>query len=40
MPYAILRFAKKKMGGIAASDKHNERKKESYKRNLTPSKGS
>jgi len=33
MPYPILRFEKKKMGGVAAADKHNERKKESYKSN-------
>lgn len=28
MPYAILRFAKKKMGGVTACYAHNERKKE------------
>jgi hypothetical protein len=33
MPYAILRFAKKKMGGISACYNHNERKKESYQSN-------
>lgn len=33
MPYAILRFAKKKMGGVTASYAHNERKKEAYKSN-------
>lgn len=33
MPYAILRFAKKKMGGVSAAYLHNERKKEAYKSN-------
>lgn len=33
MPYAILRFAKRKAGGVTANDAHNERKKESYKSN-------
>ena len=33
MPYAILRFQKKKSGGVAACYKHNERKKEAYKSN-------
>ena len=30
MPYAILRFAKKKAGAVAACKRHNERKKEKY----------
>ena len=34
MPYAILRFQKRKAGGIAACERHNERKKEAYKSNL------
>ena len=33
MPYAILRFQKKKSGGVTACCNHNERKKESYKSN-------
>ncbi len=33
MPYAILRFAKKKMGGVTAAYAHNERKKDAYKSN-------
>lgn len=33
MPYAILRFAKKKMGGVSAAYLHNERQKETYKSN-------
>lgn len=33
MPYAILRFQKKKSGGVTACYKHNERKKEAYKSN-------
>jgi hypothetical protein len=33
MPYAILRFAKKKSGGVTACYAHNERKKEAYKSN-------
>lgn len=33
MPYAILRFQKKKSGGVTASYAHNERKKEAYKSN-------
>jgi len=33
MAYAILRFAKKKMGGVTACYAHNERKKEAYKSN-------
>ena len=33
MPYAILRFAKKKMGAVSAAYAHNERKKEAYKSN-------
>lgn len=33
MPYAILRFAKRKMGAVSAIEKHNERKKEAYKSN-------
>lgn len=33
MPYAILRFQKRKVGGVAACERHNERKKEAYKSN-------
>ena len=33
MPYAILRFQKKKSGGVSACYSHNERKKEAYKSN-------
>ena len=33
MPYAILRFQKKKAGGLASAYCHNERKKEAYKSN-------
>jgi hypothetical protein len=33
MPYAILRFQKRKAGGVAACERHNERKKEAYKSN-------
>lgn len=33
MPYAILRFAKRKAGGVTANYVHNERKKEVYKSN-------
>lgn len=33
MPYAILRFQKKKAGGVSACYTHNERKKEAYKSN-------
>ena len=33
MPYAILRFQKKKTGGITACYAHNERKKAAYKSN-------
>jgi hypothetical protein len=33
MPYAILRFQKKKAGGVGACYAHNERKKETYKSN-------
>ena len=33
MPYAILRFQKRKAGGGAACERHNERKKEAYKSN-------
>lgn len=33
MPYAILRFQKKKSGGVTASYAHNERKKEANKSN-------
>ena len=32
MPYAILRFQKRKAGGVAACERHNERKKEAYKK--------
>lgn len=28
MPYAILRFQKRKAGSVAACERHNERKKE------------
>lgn len=31
MPYAILRFQKKKSGGVTASYAHNERKKKPIK---------
>lgn len=33
MPYAILRFQKRKAGSVAACERHNERKKEAYKSN-------
>jgi len=33
MPYAILRFQKKKAGSVASCERHNERKKEAYKSN-------
>ena len=33
MPYAILRFQKRKAGGIAACERHNERRKEAYRSN-------
>lgn len=33
MPYAILRFQKKKAGAVAACERHNERKKGAYKSN-------
>ena len=33
MPYAILRFQKRKASGVAACERHNERKKEAYKSN-------
>ena len=33
MPYAIMRFDKKKAGGVASCDRHNERLKESYPSN-------
>ena len=33
MPYAILRFAKRKAGGVSANYCHNERKKNAYKSN-------
>ena len=33
MPYAILRFQKRKAGGVVACERHNERKKEAYKSN-------
>ena len=33
MPYAILRFQKRKAGAVAACERHNERKKEAYKSN-------
>ena len=31
--YAILRFSKRKAGGVASADRHNERKKAAYKSN-------
>ena len=31
--YAILRFSKRKAGGVASADRHNERKKSAYKSN-------
>ncbi len=33
MPYAIMRFAKRKGGAITSMEAHNERKKEKYKSN-------
>lgn len=33
MPYAILRFNKRKGGSVASCERHNERKKEAYKSN-------
>ncbi len=33
MPYAILRFQKRKAGAVAACERHNERRKEAYKSN-------
>ena len=33
MPYAIMRFAKRKRGTIGSIEAHNERKKEQYKSN-------
>lgn len=30
MPYAILRFQKRKAGSVASCERHNERKKEAY----------
>jgi hypothetical protein len=33
MPYAILRFAKRKAGGVASAERHNERRKDEYKSN-------
>ena len=33
MPYAILRFQKRKAGSVVACERHNERKKEAYKSN-------
>ncbi|MDR2673163.1 MAG: plasmid recombination protein [Coriobacteriales bacterium] len=33
MPYAIMRFAKRKAGGVASTERHNERKKDSYQSN-------
>ena len=33
MPYAIMRFAKRKRGAIHSMEAHNERKKEAYKSN-------
>ena len=33
MPYAILRFKKRKAGSVASCERHNERKKEAYKSN-------
>lgn len=31
--YAVLRFSKRKAGGVASADRHNERKKAAYKSN-------
>ena len=33
MPYAIMRFKKQKGGAVASCERHNERKKETYKSN-------
>jgi len=33
MPYAILRFEKRKAGGVASAERHNERRKGEYKSN-------
>ena len=33
MPYAIMRFAKRKKGSVSSMEAHNERKKEQYKSN-------
>ena len=33
MPYAIMRFAKRKRGSINSMESHNERQKEQYKSN-------
>lgn len=33
MPYAILRFQKRKGGSVASCERHNERKKAAYKSN-------
>lgn len=33
MPFAILRFQKRKAGSVASCERHNERKKEAYKSN-------
>ena len=33
MPYAIMRFKKRKGGSVASCERHNERKKEAYKSN-------
>lgn len=33
MPYAIMRFAKRKLGSINSMEAHNERKKDAYKSN-------
>ena len=33
MPYAIMRFTKRKRGSINSMEAHNERKKEQYKSN-------
>ena len=33
MPYAIMRFAKRKRGSVSSMEAHNERKKEQYKSN-------
>jgi len=33
MPYAIMRFAKRKRGSIGSIEAHNERKEEQYKSN-------